>query len=246
MPLSCRAQPPYGMHREESLTQQYAEADRPAVAETLRAIEGGTFWYRAEGVFGAAVQTARALARRAEPEAAWRALAASVHAWTPGSADHIAPVGLLADPYLGPVLTPERGRLLLSTPRGPGATGPAPQPLGAAPADGLGWLADESRHGFRIVLIADVELSEVPRLLGVDDTTAVQPALTVGEAWQAQPGGEPWEARTVVRFGAAGEGWVFAHCSRGTDATQERFHSPAAQASRGTRAVTVTYEAAGR
>ncbi|MEU6902748.1 SMI1/KNR4 family protein [Streptomyces virginiae] len=245
VPLSCRAEPPYGMHREESLTRPYPEADRPAVAETLRAIEEGTFQYWADGVFGEAVKTARALARRAEPEAAWRTLAASVHAWTPRSADHIAPVGLLADPYLGPVLTPERGRLLLSTPRGPGATGPAPHPVGAAPADGLGWLADESRHGFRIVLIADVEPSEVPQLLGAHDAIAVQPALTVGEAWQAEPGGEPWEARTVVRFGAAGEGWVFAHCGRGPDAAQERFESPAAQASRETRAVTVTYEPQG-
>ncbi|MFD6230548.1 SMI1/KNR4 family protein [Streptomyces sp. NPDC060232] len=245
VPLSCRAQPQYGIHREESLTRRYPDVDRPAVAETLRAIEKGTFRYRADGVFGEAVETARALARRAEPEAAWRTLAAAVHAWTPRSAEHIAPVGLLADPYLGPVLTPERGRLLLSTPRGPAATRYAPQPVGAAPADGLGWLAGASPHGFRIVLIAGVELSEVPRLLGADDTTTVQPALTVGEAWQAQPGGEPWEARTVVRFGAAGEGWVFAHSSRGTDAVQDRFQPPAAQASCGTRAVIVTYEPQG-
>lgn len=95
------------------------------------------------------------------------------------------------------------------------------------------------------MLIADVEPSEVPRLLGAHDAIAVQPALTVGEASQAAPGGEPWEARTVVRFGAAGEGWVFAHCGRGTDAAQERFKSPAAQASRETRAVTVTYEPQG-
>ncbi|MFG2340512.1 SMI1/KNR4 family protein [Streptomyces yangpuensis] len=245
VPLSCRAQPQFGIHREESLTRRYPEADRPAVAETLRAIETGTFRYRADGIFGEAVDRARALARRAEPEAAWRALAAAVHAWTPRSADHIAPVGLLADAYLGPVLTPERGRLLLSTPRGPGAAGSAPEPVGAAPADGLGWLAKESRHGFRIVLIAGVEPSEVPRLLGADDVTAVQPALTAGEAWVAQPGGEPWEARTVVRFGAAGEGWVFAHSGRGTDASQDRFASPAVRASRGTRAVTVTYEPPG-
>ncbi|MFE6839612.1 SMI1/KNR4 family protein [Streptomyces sp. NPDC057705] len=242
VPLTCRAQPQYGPHREESLTRRYPEEDRPAVAATLRAIEEATFRYQADGLFGEAVETARALARRAEPEAAWRTLAAAVPEWSPRSADHIAPVGLLADPYLGPVLTPERGRVLLATPRGPGATKASPAPAGSAPEDGLGWLAEESRHGFRIVLIAGVEPSEVPRRLGADDTTTVRPALTVGDAWQARPGGEPWEARTVARFGAAGDGWVFAHSDRGMDAAQARFRSPAEEASRGTRALTLTYE----
>ncbi|MFF3674342.1 SMI1/KNR4 family protein [Streptomyces sp. NPDC002120] len=242
VPLTCRALSPYGAHREESLTRRYPEEDRPAVAETLRAIEEATYRYRADGVFGQAVETARALARRAQPEAAWRTLAAAVPAWTPRSADHIAPVGLLADPYLGPVLTPERGRALLATPRGPGAVKSALPAVGAAPEDGLGWLAEESPNGFRIVLIAGVEPSEVPRRLAAGDAT-VRPALTVGDAWRPHPGGEPWENRTVARFGAAGDGWAFAHSGRGLDAGgQSRFASPATEASRGTRALTLTYE----
>ncbi|MEU7728066.1 SMI1/KNR4 family protein [Streptomyces sp. NPDC040724] len=242
VPLTCRAEPRYGTHQEESLTRRYPEEDRPAVAATLRAIREATFRYRADGAFGEAVETARALARRAEPEAAWSVLAAALPAWTPRSADHIAPVGLLADPYLGPVLTPERGRVLLATPRGPGATKAAPQSTGSAPADGLGWLAEESRSGFRMVLIADVEPSEVPHRLGAGDAT-VRPALTLGEAGLGHPGGEPWENRTVARFGAAGDGWAFAHSDRGIDAaTQGRFASPATEASRGTRALTLTYE----
>ncbi|MFF4432610.1 SMI1/KNR4 family protein [Streptomyces sp. NPDC001513] len=174
VPLTCRAQSRYGTHQygtdqEELLTRCYPEEDRPAVAATLRAIEEATFRYRADGAFGEAVETARALARRAQPEAAWRTLATALPAWTPRSADHIAPVGLLADPYLGPVLTP-------------------------------------------------------------------------GDAWQPHPGGEPWENRTVARFGAAGDGWAFAHSGQGIDAAlQERFASPATEASRGTRALTLTY-----
>lgn len=37
--------------------------------------------------------------------------------WRPRTADHIAPVALLADPVLAAVITPERGRELLMTPR---------------------------------------------------------------------------------------------------------------------------------
>ncbi|MER6314805.1 SMI1/KNR4 family protein [Streptomyces sp. NPDC001581] len=246
VPLTCRARSRYGTHQhgtdqEELLTRCYPEEDRPAVAATLRAIEEATFRYRADGAFGEAVETARALARRAEPEAAWRTLAAALPAWTPRSAGHIAPVGLLADPYLGPVLTPDRGRVLLATPRGPGAAKSAPPAAGSAPADGLGWLAEESPNGFRIVLIAGVEPSEVPLRLAAGDAT-VRPALTPGDAWQPHPGGEPWENRTVARFGAAGDGWAFAHSGQGLDAAlQARFASPATEASRGTRALTLTY-----
>ncbi|WP_281201855.1 hypothetical protein [Nocardia coubleae] len=38
--------------------------------------------------------------------------------WQPRTPDHIAPVALLADPVLAYSLTPERGRALLSQPRG--------------------------------------------------------------------------------------------------------------------------------
>ncbi|MEU9162796.1 SMI1/KNR4 family protein [Streptomyces sp. NPDC048424] len=242
VPLTCRAEPPYGTDQEESLTRRYPEEDRPAVAATLRAIREATFRYRTDGAFGEAVETARTLARRAEPEAAWSVLAAALPAWTPRCADHIAPVGLLADPYLGPVLTPARGRVLLATPRGPGAAKSAPPATGSAPADGLGWLAEETHSGFRMVLIAGVEPSEMPRRLAAGGAT-VRPALTPWDAWQAHPGAEPWEDRTVARFGAAGDGWAFAHSGRGIDAaTQERFASPATEASHGTRALTLTYE----
>ncbi|MFD9407437.1 SMI1/KNR4 family protein [Streptomyces sp. NPDC059989] len=244
VPLTCRAE--YGRRPgarpDESLTARYPEEDRPAVAATLHAVHEATFRYRAEGAFGEAVEAARESARRAEPEAAWRTLAAALPAWTPRTADHIAPVGLLADPYLGPVLTPERGRVLLATPRGPGASAPALPTSAPAPVDGLGWLADDPREGFRMVLIAGVEPSEVPHRLGTGDAP-VRPALTVWDARRAErPGGEPWEDRTTARFGAAGEGWVFAHSGRGVDAAQERFSSPAVEASRGTRALTLTYE----
>ncbi|MGW4981827.1 hypothetical protein [Streptomyces mirabilis] len=43
--------------------------------------------------------------------------------------EHLAPVGLRADPLLGPLITPERGRELLATPGpGSGATHRLPRP----------------------------------------------------------------------------------------------------------------------
>ncbi|MGW1159432.1 hypothetical protein ACWD48_14635 [Streptomyces sp. NPDC002519] len=38
--------------------------------------------------------------------------------------DHIAPISLFADPVLAQLITPDRGREILATPRG---TGPGPQ-----------------------------------------------------------------------------------------------------------------------
>lgn len=52
-------------------------------------------------------------------EAAWPDLLAAMRLWRPLSEDHLAPVVLLAHPVLAELITPERGRELLSTPRGP-------------------------------------------------------------------------------------------------------------------------------
>ncbi|WP_406641221.1 SMI1/KNR4 family protein [Amycolatopsis sp. WGS_07] len=60
-----------------------------------------------------------ALAEHADdPDALWQAIRTAMAQWRPRSADHIAPVALLADPVLAATLTPERGRALLTQPRG--------------------------------------------------------------------------------------------------------------------------------
>lgn len=60
-----------------------------------------------------------ALARhRNEPDALWEAVKSALPQWRPRSADHIAPVVLLADPAIAAAITPARGRELLSQRRG--------------------------------------------------------------------------------------------------------------------------------
>lgn len=54
----------------------------------------------------------------ADPDALWQAVRAAFRHWRPRTADHLAPVVLLADPVLAAILDPYRGRELLSTPRG--------------------------------------------------------------------------------------------------------------------------------
>ncbi|WP_331766325.1 SMI1/KNR4 family protein [Embleya sp. NBC_00896] len=103
---------------------------RASADELLRRVRDRTYRYTAQGAFGRAVDTAREQARCGETGAAWRTLLAALPTWQPVGPDHLAPLGLLADPILGPLITPERGRELLATPRG-GEHGSAPVP----PAD---------------------------------------------------------------------------------------------------------------
>jgi hypothetical protein len=51
-------------------------------------------------------------------DAVWPDLLAAVGRWRPASDDLIVPIALLADPVIGPLITPERGRQILSVPRG--------------------------------------------------------------------------------------------------------------------------------
>jgi hypothetical protein len=55
---------------------------------------------------------------RGEPEVLWQAVVSALPQWRPRSADHIAPVVLLADRVIADAITPARGRELLSQPRG--------------------------------------------------------------------------------------------------------------------------------
>ncbi|MEU1075164.1 MULTISPECIES: SMI1/KNR4 family protein [unclassified Streptomyces] len=253
MPLDCLRQADSGRDDDAWFLEQYPEEDRELVAGVLQRIREGTYRYEASGAFGEAVDAARALARQARPEAAWRALAAAVPSWRPVATDHIAPVGLLADSVLRPVITPERARALLATPRGGAeAVTELRNPAAAAPAgertvpdsDGLGWLVgpESLRHGFRLLLVEGVDPAELHRRLGSGGP--LLPALTIWDAdfrYQLQ-GGEKWESRAIVRTGSAGVGganWSFAHTTAWRGGRTARFVSPAVAASRGTRALTI-------
>ncbi|MHA6761888.1 SMI1/KNR4 family protein [Streptacidiphilus sp. PAMC 29251] len=50
---------------------------------------------------------------------AWPDLLAALRLWRPVDEDHIAPVSLLADPVLAQLITPDRGRQILTIPRAP-------------------------------------------------------------------------------------------------------------------------------
>ncbi|MFI9812509.1 SMI1/KNR4 family protein [Saccharothrix variisporea] len=67
--------------------------------------------------FDEQIRRARA-AHAGETDTLWAAIRLAMPLWRPRTADHIAPVALLADPVLKATITPERGRELLSTPRG--------------------------------------------------------------------------------------------------------------------------------
>ncbi len=56
--------------------------------------------------------------RAALCEEAWPELRAAMRLWRPVCADHVAPISLFADPVLAQLVTRERGREILATPRG--------------------------------------------------------------------------------------------------------------------------------
>ncbi|GAA3715938.1 SMI1/KNR4 family protein [Streptomyces tremellae] len=68
--------------------------------------------------FEAALETARGLARGGRTDEAWAVIEEALPAWRPLSPHQVAPVVLLTDPVLRPVLTPRRARAVVCTPRG--------------------------------------------------------------------------------------------------------------------------------
>ncbi|MDX5563941.1 SMI1/KNR4 family protein [Streptomyces sp. ID05-04B] len=59
-------------------------------------------------------------ARAALCDEAWPELHAALRLWEPVCEDHIAPISLFADPVLAQMISPDRGREILATPRGTG------------------------------------------------------------------------------------------------------------------------------
>ncbi|MFD5751911.1 SMI1/KNR4 family protein [Streptomyces sp. NPDC127033] len=204
-----------------------------------RGTAGRTFRYEAPGPFGAAVDAAREQARWGDTGAAWDTLAAAVAFWEPYGDEHLGPVGLLADPLLGPVLTPERGRYLLETPRGAegrepgagagagagagggsGAGGGVEEGAGVSWDDGLAWLADEPspaadrEGGYRFVFVRGVPPEELARRIGRGPLLAPagEDELTGDLSGPEEP--EHGERRPVARVGRCRDGWSFAYESR--------------------------------
>ncbi|MFI6695524.1 SMI1/KNR4 family protein [Streptomyces sp. NPDC050433] len=150
------------------------EGDQDRATALLERIRARTYEYEAPGPFGEAVVAAREQARWGDTEGAWRTVEAALADWEPYGDDHVAPIGLLADPILGPVVTPERGRRVLSTPRGAGLAGRGDSGAGAAGSpdaavpDGLAWLVDPARnqHSYRFVLAEGLSPTELAGRLG--------------------------------------------------------------------------------
>jgi hypothetical protein len=193
--------------------------DRESAEAVLNSMRNGTHRYAPDGPWGRAVAQATELARWGTTDAAWRVLRDALPHWeTPGPL-LIAPVGLLADPVLGPLITPERGQELLATPRG-GQPGVAPEPLPDLDPPGLTWLAESAAngqgfHGYRCVWVEGTDPARLPTLIGEEGAELSPPTDLRRAFWRApQPherdGVQPWEDRAVVAAGRTAEGWAFA------------------------------------
>lgn len=211
--------------------------DRKQALALLREIDERTFRYEPPGPFGVAVASAREQARWGDTDTAWHTVAAAVAGWEPYGEEHIAPVGLLADPLLGPVITAARGRYILETPRAGGraVADDSGEEAPRATVDGLAWLAEEAQapgpDSYRFVLVHGVSPEEL--------------AGRIGRGPLLAPCDEP-EARQAVRVGSCGgqgtdEGsWSFAFESGGNGT-----EPPSEAVSRGTKSVTVWCERGG-
>jgi cell wall assembly regulator SMI1/tellurite resistance protein len=223
-----------------------ADAVRETGEEILRRFQEGTFRYTAEGSFGRAVEEARELARWGDADAAWHVLRAALPEWQPLGPDHLAPLGLLADPLLGPLCTPERGRELLATPRA-GQRGDTPVPAPDLDPPGLAWLSEtgpgDALVPYRFLLVEGVDPAELPARAGADDSAVLNEPMTSWETQRRRHGNREvstWDDRALVSVGRAGPDWSFAfEPAQGRGFDERRFVSPAVAASPGTRALVV-------
>lgn len=221
---------------------------RETAESTLGALRDGTHRYTPPGPWGQAVADARECARWGANDAAWRVLRDALPRWEAPGPELIAPIGLLADPILGPLITPERGREILATPRA-GQRGPAPEPAPDLDPPGLLWLTEpmadgQPLDGYRCLWIEGVDPTRLPALIGVEGTglgAPMDPRMAFW--WAPKPDGrggvEPWEDRAVVVVGRTTEAWTFAFDGRLHHRLNQLFRSPAVAASTSGRAVVV-------
>ncbi|GAA3952205.1 SMI1/KNR4 family protein [Streptomyces marokkonensis] len=223
------------------------EAVTAAAEAILARVREGSHHYAPDGAFGAAVAEAREAARWGDTDTAWRTIRAALPSWSPPGPDLLAPLGLLGDSVLGPMVTPERGRELLSTPRA-GRSGARPGPVPDLDPPGMCWLADSPRwnaphDSYRCLWVEGVEPGTLPVLVGEEEGGG----LTVppgrphwSELYGPRQRNEdaPWEDRAVVSVGRTGSGWAFGFdAAPRTKVAGSFFVSPAAAASRDGRSV---------
>jgi hypothetical protein len=227
------------------VTEDYA-TDRERARAVLEQIRQRTYEYTSPGPFGRAVKEARELARWGDTDGAWRLLAAAVPQWEPYREDHVAPFGLLGDPLLGPVVTPERGRQLLITPRaGQAEAMPAPVAEAQTVRDGLGWLThghprgELRRDAYRFVLVEGIHPEELAERFG---TGPLEPVASETDFWDLQFSWQQERRGPMARIGAR-DGWSFAfESARRLGFDPARLTHPGTELSRGTRALTVWWE----
>ncbi|MEV0175491.1 SMI1/KNR4 family protein [Streptomyces sp. NPDC050803] len=222
--------------------------DREDAEAVLSAMREGSHRYAPSGAWGRAVAEAQESALWGMTDAAWRMLRDALPLWEAPGPELIAPIGLLADPVLGPLITPERGREILATPRA-GETGPAPEPVPDLDPPGLTWLTEpvangQPLDGYRCVWVEGVDPDALPALIGEEGAELSAPLDPRMAAWRApksheREGVEPWEDRPVVAVGRTAGAWSFAFDGHCHHYLGKLFHSPAAAASAGGRAVVV-------
>lgn len=186
------------------VTDDYA-TDRERARVVLEQIRQRTYEYTAPGPFGRAVKQARDMARWGDTDAAWRVLAAAVPHWEPYREDHVAPFGLLGDPLLGPVITPERGRRLLTTPRAGHAEA---TPATVAEGERGSVSTGEGERGPVPTAEAEPGLApaaeaEVSTVSAATEAQAV-PVPAAGAQWAARPAGEGEAVRDGLGWLATG------------------------------------------
>ncbi|MEU3661767.1 SMI1/KNR4 family protein [Streptomyces sp. NPDC032940] len=223
------------------------EAVQAAADAIFARVRDRSFRYEPDGDFGRAVTEAREAARWGDTDGAWRLIRAALPSWSPPGPDLLAPLGLLADPVLGPVVTPERGRELLATPRA-GRTGTPPDPVADLDPPGLHWLTDAPRwnapyDSYRCVWVDGTEPEALPSLIGEDGSTALTEPPGRRDPWPhyGAPRRDdlpPWEDRAVLSVGRTRTGWTFGFdMAPRTSPGGTFFVSPGAAASRDGRAV---------
>lgn len=220
------------------------------VRDLATSIADGTYVYEPDGAFGAFVARARELARWGDTDGAWRLIRDGLPHWEPPAEGLLAPLGLLADPLLAPVVTRERGQELLATPRA-GRPGPMPEPVPDLDPPGLDWLAAREgwwREGYRLVLVEGVDPERLVELIGHEEQDGLAAPATAHELRYRRTdsgnrrAGNPWDDRALMTVGRAGPGWSFAFAHEYAPPDADRLRSPAVPASLATpdgRAVAV-------